>query len=70
MSVRVVGYENGHRITVDDGPGRGRVAGYGQGNLHSLTLIGGSLVQGDPGPVEREHQMQRDAMKRLRAARR
>jgi hypothetical protein len=55
MSLRVVGYRDGRRIVVDDGPARGRVAGYGQGNVHDLTLIG-SFVQGEPGEAEKHRQ--------------
>lgn len=53
MSIRVVGYSNGHRIVVEEGPARARVSGYGQGNTHDLTLVG-SLVQGEPGEVEKQ----------------
>jgi hypothetical protein len=49
-----------------EGPARARVSGYGQGNLHSLTLIGGSLVKGDPGEVERARKSQREYERRHR----
>jgi len=55
MSLRVIGYSNGRRNVVDEGPARARVSGYGQGNTHDLTLIG-SLVQGEPGEVEQKRQ--------------
>ena len=68
MSRIVTGYLNGKPQYRDDGPGRGRVAGYGQGNLHSLTLIGGSFVEGESGDPRRE--ANREAAQRYREARR
>jgi hypothetical protein len=68
MSLRVVGYLNGRRLTVDDGPARARVAGYGQGNTHDMTLIGGSRIESE-SERERELRMQREAMRQLRANR-
>ncbi len=60
-------YINGKPDWAENEPGfRGRVAGYGQGNLHSLTLIGGHLVQGDAGPVERQRQAEREFKARQR----
>ncbi len=67
MSLRVIGYSNGHRITVEEGPARARVSGYGQGNVHDLTLIGGAFVQGDPGEVERARKSQAEYARRHRA---
>jgi hypothetical protein len=37
MSLRVVGYRNGRRITVDDGPARARPAGWGGSALGHFT---------------------------------
>jgi hypothetical protein len=46
-------YVNGKPDWAENEPGfRGRVSGYGQGNLHAMTLIGGAFVQGEPGEVE------------------
>ena len=59
-------YVNGKPEWAENEPHfRACVSGYGQGNLHSLTLIGGSLVQGDPGDVER-HRREVAAYKRAR----
>lgn len=55
MSYRVVGYRDGKRIVVEEGPARARIAGYGHGNTHDLTLIG-SFVSGDHGPAEKHRQ--------------
>lgn len=65
MSLRVIGYSNGRRNVVDEGPARARVSGYGQGNTHDLTLIG-SLVQGESGEVEQKRQAQREYKQRQR----
>jgi hypothetical protein len=43
-----------------EGPARARVSKYGQGNLHSLTLIGGSLVKGDPDPIEQNRRTSKE----------
>lgn len=56
MSRVVVGYRDGKAVYFDEGPSRGRVSKYGQGNLHSLTLIGGDLVTGEPGAAEKHRQ--------------
>jgi hypothetical protein len=52
VSRTVVGYTNGHPIYRDDGPARGRVAGYGTGGSHAVTAIGfAAATAADVKPV-------------------
>ena len=48
MSVRVIGYRDGHRIVVDEGPQRAVL------HVHFRATHGiyGEYVTGGPGPVE------------------
>ena len=66
MSLRTIGYVQGRRIVVDEGPARGRVAGYGSSlTSHGLTLIGGPIET--ESERDRQLRMQREAMRKARA---
>ena len=40
MSLRVIGYQDGKRVVVDEGESRARVAGYGGSAMsHAITVI-------------------------------
>lgn len=67
MSLRVIGYSNGKRIVQIEEPARARVSGYGHGNTHDVTLIGGAHVQGVPGSAEKARKAQREYIRRHRA---
>lgn len=57
MSLRVVGYQDGHRIVVDDGPSFGRVQGVGGaaiGYFSGTTLT--AKQQRDNAPKRRPRQ--------------
>lgn len=59
---------NRRPVWSENEPARARVSGYGQGNTHDLTLIGGSHIQGESSR-DRELRMQREAMRKQREKR-
>ena len=60
MILRLGRNPDGSRQTLDEGPARARVSGYGSSAHGHAMTISGALVQGDPGATERQRQAQRE----------